>query len=75
MLPATTAGGSAALDARGGGFDVRNNSGLWPGCAAAAGTSNANRHETNPSARQDKTIIRIDPERRKFFSVKSRMIA
>jgi hypothetical protein len=67
MLPATRVGGSAVLDARGGGFDVRTSSGLWLACAAAAGSSKVKRHETNPRARQDKTMIRIEPERRKFF--------
>src|SRR5277367_2269281 len=67
----TSAGGSAALDARGDGFDVRTSSGLWPVWAAAAGSSKANRHEMNPRHRQDRTMIRIELERRKFFSVKT----
>ena len=54
--------------ARGGGVEVRNSSGLWPDWAAAAGSSKAKCHETNPRARQDKTMIRIELERRKFFS-------
>jgi len=68
----TRAGGSAGLGGRGTGFDVRTSSGLCPAWAAAAGTSKANRHETNPRARHDKTMIRIELERRKFFSVKTR---
>jgi len=67
----TRAGGSAGLDAGGVGLDVRTSSGLWPAWAAAAGSSKANRHEINPRARQDKTMIRIELERRKFFSVEN----
>ena len=61
------------------GFDVGTSSGLcraW----AAAGSSKANRQEMNPRARQDKAMMRIELERRKFFSVEtwfnaSRMLA
>jgi hypothetical protein len=68
------AGGSPGLETRGTGFDARTSSGFWPDWAAAAGSSNANRQETNPRAKQDKTtMIRIELERRKFFSVETRL--
>jgi len=66
------AGGSPGLETCGTGFDARTRSGFCPDWAAAAGSSKANRHETNPRARQDKTMIRIELERRKFFSVETR---
>ena len=69
----TRAAGSPGLAARGTGFEVGTSSGLCPDWAAAAGSSNASLHETNPRARQDKTMIRIELERRKFFSVKTRV--
>ena len=69
----TRAGGSPGLETRGAGFEVRTSSELCPDWAAEAGTSNANRQETNPKARQDKTMIKTELERRKFFSVETRV--
>jgi hypothetical protein len=63
--------GAPGLAAGGTGLDVRTSSGLWPDWAAAAGSSKANRQETNPRARQDKTMMRTELERRKFFSVQN----
>ncbi len=65
------AGGSSNLGARCTGLEVCTISGLCPDWAAEAGSSNANRQETNPRARQDKTMTRIELERRKFFSVEN----
>jgi hypothetical protein len=69
----TTAGWASGLEGVGAGFDVRTSSVFCPDWAADAGTSNANRQETNPKARQDKTMMRIELAWRKFFSVKTRM--
>ena len=69
----TRAGGSPGLETGGTEFEVRTSSVLCPDWAAEAGTSNANRQETNPKARQDKTMIRTELERRKFFSVETRL--
>ena len=63
--------GAPGLAAGGTGLDVRTSSALWPDWAAAAGSSKANRQETNPRARQDKTMMRTELERRKFFSVQN----
>jgi len=67
----TRAGGFAGLDAGGTEFDVRSSSRFCPDWAAAAGTLKANRQEINPRAREDKSMIRIELERRKFLSVKT----
>jgi hypothetical protein len=64
------AGGSPGFNPLGAGLEVRTSSGLWLDWAAA-GSSKANRHETNPRAKQDKTMIKIELERRKFFSVET----
>jgi hypothetical protein len=69
----TRAGDFPGLAAVGAGFEVRTSSGFCPDWAADAGTSNANRQETNPKARQDKMMIRTELERRKFFSVETRV--
>ena len=69
----TRAGDFPGLAAVGAGFEVRTSSGFCPDWAAEAGTSNANRQETNPKARQDKTMIKTELERRKFFSVETRL--
>jgi hypothetical protein len=69
----TRAGGSPGLETGGTEFEVRTSSVLCPDWAAEAGTSNANRQETNPRARQDKTMISTELERRKFFSVETRL--
>ena len=68
------AGGSPAFRTLGNGFEAGISSGLCPDWAAAAGSSKANRQDTNPRATQDRTMIRIELERRKFFSVKTRLM-